>query len=62
MTGTKAAWRCRSCAAALGSVRDGTLWPTAPVERVRRDGAVVVRCACGEERVWFRTVVVKVLG
>lgn len=61
MNGSKTAWRCKSCLASLGQVRDGTLWPSAPVERVRRDGAVVVKCPCGEERVWFRTAVLTVV-
>ena len=61
VNGSKSAWRCRSCQAPLGAVRDGTLWPSAPVERVSRDGAVVLRCPCGEERVWFRAAVVAVV-
>lgn len=61
MNGSKAAWRCRTCQASLGKVRSGTLWPAAPVERVRPDGAVVVRCACGAERVWLRAVVLTVV-
>ncbi len=46
-------WRCRACRMPLGTVRDGTLTPTAPVVRIGPDGAAHVRCpACGEERVW----------
>jgi hypothetical protein len=53
--GSKSAWRCRACALPLGSVRCGALYPAVPVERVERGGAVVVRCPCGEEKVWIRT-------
>ncbi len=51
--GSKAAWRCRACGLSLGQVSAGTLYPTAEVERVQRDGAVVVRCPCGETKVWL---------
>jgi hypothetical protein len=47
------AWRCRSCRAVLGHVRDGVLHPTVPVESV--DGRGVTRLACpkcGRVRAW----------
>ena len=46
-------WRCRVCKTPLGTIRDGTLTPEAPVVRIGPDGAARVRCsACGAERVW----------
>jgi hypothetical protein len=46
-------WRCRSCRAVLGRVRDGVLWPMVPVESVDGRGAARVPCTtCGRVRVW----------
>jgi hypothetical protein len=46
-------WRCRSCRAVLGHVRDGVLRPLVPVESVDGRGAALVPCpGCGRVRVW----------
>ena len=47
-------WRCRSCGAALGRVRqDGALEPWAPGVTVARDGVARVPCPrCGAVRAW----------
>jgi hypothetical protein len=56
--------RCRACRAPLASSDGGSLAPLVPVERVRPDGAVVLRCGCGERWVWApaRTLATVVLS
>lgn len=44
--------RCRSCRGPLATSTGGSLSPLVPVERIRRDGAVILVCLCGERRVW----------
>ncbi len=45
--------RCRACRRPLATSDGVSLAPVAPVERVRPDGAVVLRCQCGEGWVWM---------
>jgi hypothetical protein len=46
-------WRCRSCRAVLGLVRDGVLRPVVPVESVDARGVARLPClACGRVRIW----------
>ena len=54
-------WRCRSCRAVLGRVRDGVLYPAVPVESVDGRGVVRVPClTCRRVRVWAPTLTASV--